>query len=142
MTYDEKIQRLLAYRMEMERLQRKCQELGKWKELAGYAKPSLPETGAKGGQGSGSGSVISTYIQIQEEMEAQAGRVNQLRGRLTAALRQMESERHRELLDRRFLSGEQPRQIAKAMGYCDRHLSRMLREAVEALDAQTDFFAP
>ena len=118
MDQEKKKEKLREYLVCRGRLERKCEEAGRWRSLAQGAEPDL------------SNRLKVTVMEIDAECEALADRTQRARGQLIAALEAMKDLRLREILEAYYVEGKSTDQICREKGWSRRYVLRLRGEAI------------
>ena len=138
MTIQEKKTRLRKYLIEVDRLRRKCDDAARWSSM------SFGPTGSKLAARASTtepDSFKETAIQLRQECEQLAVTVRALRQDLDAALSQMQDDALRDLLEQKYIYGIGKRDLLEKSGYSERHLRRLMTQAVQEMDRCSAFFS-
>ena len=82
-----------------------------------------------------------TAIQLRQECEQLAVTVRALRQDLDTALSQMQDDSLRDLLEQKYVYGIGKRDLLEKSGYSERHLRRLMTQAVQEMDRCSAFFS-
>lgn len=138
MTKDEKLAKLRKYLIEANRLWRKCDDAARWSSMSFGPAGSAASPRSSAPQPD---SVKETAIQLRQECEQLAVTVRDLRQELDSALSQMPDDVLRDLLEMRYVSGVSRRDLRDKTGYSERHLRRLMTQALQELDRCSAFFS-
>lgn len=124
---------LLQYKDLTDDIAEKQEKLGWLETVAASASP---------GNGSGGGSEKSDKVgrlaadiaDLKNEINQLTDRLISLREEIELTISQITSGKHRKLLHKIYISGKSWPQVEQEMSYCNRHLRRIHREALDRLD--------
>lgn len=124
----EKKRKLREYNIMLGRLERKCEDAGRWACMAENGEPD------------GSNRIKSTALDIRAECERLAEKTNVLRLRLSKALELMPNERRRQVLEFYYLNGFDTSHICDETGWSKRYVQQLHSEAIKELNSSSKFF--
>ncbi|WP_242969445.1 DUF1492 domain-containing protein [Anaeromassilibacillus sp. An200] len=130
-------EKLRRYLLARDRLQRKCEEVNRWK---GIRAELTALGGARPDGRSRSGGGQDTLLELREELERAALETRELRRELQKALAQMPDGDLRGLLEDRYLVGRSKRELMEHYCLSERSYYRRLTQAARCLDRCSTFF--
>lgn len=130
MSYEKEREELRRYLLQTDRLSRKCEEVQRW-ETMNLSSGSVIHAG--GSTSRGPDTVRDIAIQLRQECEAQAVEVRRLRQELCAALARMPTAAYRSILEAKYIDGLSNKELQAREGYTDRHVRRLLTQAISEL---------
>ncbi len=138
MNYEDKKEKLRKYLIAADRLNRKCNDASRWESM------SLGPSGglrARSGRNQQPDVIKDTAIQARQECEALAVEVRILRQNLDEALGKMDDDRLRSLLESKYIDGMSNRQLQEKDNYTERHIRRLMTQAVDELERCSSYFS-
>ena len=139
MDIEKKKEELSRYLIAVRRLEIKCSELNKWREL-GDARGGFIDATSKPKNFRSAGSIYGTALNIESEVETLAEQVTILRTELNTALEAMPTLFLRDLLEGRYVSGDSIKSLSHLHSYSVRHIRRQIFRAIEELENCSTFF--
>ncbi len=138
MNDEEKKEKLMKYLIAVDRLRRKCDDAARWESMSFC---SSGEVRAHSRQQNHPDTIKDTAIQSRQECEALAVEVRSLRQELGSALALMQNDRLRSFLESKYIDGMSNRQLQERNSYSERHMRRLMTEAVRELDRCSSYFS-
>lgn len=136
MNDEEKKERLSKYLIAVDSLRTKCEDAARWESMS---------LGPSGELRSRSGSrqpdeIKETAIQLRRDCERQAVEVRGLRRKMDEAFALMETDRLRALLECKYIEGMSHKELCEKKHFSDRHIRRLMTQALHELDRSSTFF--
>jgi hypothetical protein len=138
MNDEEKKEKLMKYLIAVDRLKRKCDDAARWESMS--CGPS-GEVRAHSHQQNHPDTIKDTAIQLRQECESLAIDVRGLRQELGEALVMMKDDRLKALLESKYIDGMSNRQLQEHNSYSERHMRRLMTQAVRELDRCSSYFS-
>ena len=138
MNDDEKREKLMKYLLAVERLKRKCDDAARWESMSFGACSSIEVHTRRQNQPD---TIKDTAIQSRQECETLAIEVRSLRQELDAALSLMQNERFHAYLESKYIDGFSDRQLCERNNYSERHMRRLMTQAIRELDRCSSYFS-
>lgn len=114
-------------------IDRKCEELSRWRSRA--EKVTTVVTGMPGGSGAGSQlqDAVDKIMCVEEEINTSIDELRAVREEIEAAIHTVSDETLQTLLQMRYIDGNTFEQIAVNLNYTFRHITRLHRRALQKL---------
>lgn len=106
------------------RIRLKEDELKTLREIAMNVSPSMAEGVPKGSTKADKMRKVDKYLDLEEEIKAERHRLMELKEHAYHLIRQLEGM-ERELMERRYMIGQNWETIAFEIGYTERHILRL-----------------
>ena len=137
MTDEEKKEELQKYLLAVDRLKARCEDAARWESM------SLgPTGGARLRSGpQGPDEIKETAIQLRQECEKLAVETRGRRQKMDEAFALMRTDRFRMILEYKYIEGMGDKELCKKMNFTDRHIRRLLTQAIRELDRSSEFFS-
>ncbi len=137
MNDDSRKEKLSRYLISLDRLKVKCRDTERWESL------SLgPSGGIRVRSGGGQPDEIKEMaIQARQECEQQAVEVRTLRREMDQAFACMTTDRLRTLLECKYIEGLGDQDLCERQHFCDRHMRRLMTQAIHELDRCSAYFS-
>lgn len=136
MTNQEKIRWLGQYRKSDLSINRKVEEISRWRERAEKITPSLTGMPQDGGEDKIQ-SAVDHIWELQQEVNRDIDDLIMLRRSIEEAIASVENETLRILLEYRYIDGKKWEQIAVDMNYCWQHIHKLHSRALHAIECDT-----
>lgn len=124
---------LSQYREIVAETKRLTREKEEWRSIAEKVTPTYSFSPKASGESSRIATAAERIAEIDEDLEKQICKRVELRFAIASAIRSVQSEKMRYLLERRYIDGLTWERIAVEMGYSIVQIWRLHGEALEAL---------
>lgn len=137
MNNEEKKEKLRKYLITVDRLKLKCDDAARWESISfGPSGVIQNKTGR-----SGPDEIKETAIQLRQECETLAVEVRNLHQEMDKALSNMKDDRLRVLLESKYIDGMSDKELCEKKHFSDRHMRRLMTQAIRELDRSSSFFS-
>lgn len=134
MTNQEKIQYLSRFLCLDRRIERKCEELSRWRERATKITPTLSDMPKSPSSGADSiQTAVEHIIELESEINADIDQLTDTRREIQEAIQTVKDEKLQLLLEYRYIDGMTWEQIAVKMEYSYMHICRLHGKALSNL---------
>ena len=134
LTNQEKIQYLSRHKNLDRRIERKCEELSRWRERATKITPTLSDTPKSPSSGADSiQTAVEHIIELESEINADIDQLTDTRREISEAIQTVKDEKLQLLLEYRYVDGMTWDQIAVKMEYSYMHICRLHGKALSNL---------
>ncbi|HCM24092.1 MAG TPA: hypothetical protein DHW78_07205 [Ruminococcaceae bacterium] len=132
-----KIDWLNRYRKLDKEVDRKCDELSRWRSRATKITPAL--TGMPGGGVAGDRvqDAVEKIVALEGEINAEIDRLLQVRGEIEKAIEAVPDDTLRTLLELRYIDGLTWEKIAVKLNYSYMHICRLHGKAIQVIECYT-----
>ncbi len=137
MTDEKKKEKLRAYLIAVDRLRIKCDDAARWESMSFGPNGSVHAGGGKAQPDE----IKETAIQMRQDCEAKAYQVRDLRKKMDAAFACMRTDRLRDILECKYIDGMGDKALCEKKHYSDRHMRRLLTQALRELEECSSFFS-
>ena len=96
-------------------------------------KRTLCESPGKGGHSDNVGNYAVKIADLEIRIDREIDRLVDLKERIMAMTASLDTATERLIIERRYILGETIDTVAEKLGYSPRHITRMLRKALEKL---------
>ena len=135
MTNQEKIQYLSRCKILDRQIERKCEELSRWRERATKITPTLSDMPKSPSSGADSiQTVVEHIIELESEINADIDQLTDTRREILEAIQTVKDEKLQLLLEYRYIDGMTWEQIAVKMEYSYMHICRLHGKALSNLN--------
>lgn len=121
---------LNRYRKLDTEIDRKCEELSRWRSRAEKITPTLSQAPGGGGNGDRVADAVEKIMGIEEEINADVDRLISIRSEVEKAIKSVPDETLRTLLELRYIDGLTWEKIAVRMNYCYMQVCRLHGKAL------------
>lgn len=133
MTNQEKIQYFRQYKSLDRKINQQLEELSLWRARAEKITPSYHDGPKGGGRGDRVQTSVERICQIEQEIDQTIDRLQQLKKEILEVMGTVQDPTLREVLCRKYLSGQTFEQIAVDMHYSYMHICRLHGQALDEI---------
>ena len=137
MTIDEKKKKLRKYLITVSRLKTKCDDAARWENLS-YGRSGMIISNKSNHH---TDTVKDTAIQLRQECENLAVKARELRQEMNTAFAEVDDDRLRILLECKYFDGMSDKELSQKNNYSERHMRRLVTQAINKLDKCSRFFS-
>lgn len=134
MTNQEKVKFLSQYKTVRRKVDRLAAEIQDWRNMADVVSPGYSDMPKGTATSNPIETAVENIAEVEKELKQRIRELIRVRRRVDRAIRTVQDDTLREVLERRYISGMASEKIAEEMNYSPRWIKKLHGKAISKVD--------